>query len=76
VEQIELLSLGRAVALTRQRRRMSRGALASATGIANEQIEALERGEYDPTYDDRLALAEALGMDLPVIIAMAEEVRE
>jgi transcriptional regulator with XRE-family HTH domain len=72
-----LLALGRAVELIRQRRRMSRDALASATGIAVEQIDALERGQFDPTYHDLLAIAEGLGMEDPSgLVAIADEIRE
>lgn len=72
-ENAQLLAFGRAIERIREQRSMSVDALASVSGIAGERIDALERGQLDPTYEEMLTLAEGLEVDLAALLALAEE---
>jgi transcriptional regulator with XRE-family HTH domain len=71
-----LRALGRAVREQRERRRLSRVALAVAVGVEEQRIRALERGELDPGYELLVALADALGVQSGALVTRAEELAE
>jgi transcriptional regulator with XRE-family HTH domain len=72
----ELLALGQTIKQVRQRQGTSTHKLAAAAGIEQQQIEKLETGELDPTYDLLLDLAEALDVELPALVIHAEELTD
>ena len=72
-ENAQLLAFGRSVGRIRRQRSMSVDALATASGIAGERVGALERGALDPTYEEMLAIADGLEVDLAALLALAEE---
>lgn len=71
----DLLVLGRAVRRMREQRDMSPDALAGATGIGRERVDALETGRLDPTYELLLALAEGLGIQPSALVTLAEQLK-
>ena len=68
-----LAALGRAVREARERRGLSQEDLAAVVGTARGAVGALERGERDPSYDELLRLADAVGMPASALVATAEE---
>ncbi len=68
-----LRALGLAVRECRKQRHLSRAELAGATGVTAERIGALERGQLNPSYQLLLALADALGVGVGVLMVRAEE---
>ncbi|MHB1469481.1 MAG: helix-turn-helix domain-containing protein [Solirubrobacteraceae bacterium] len=71
-----LLALGRAVHAMREKRRISRVALASASGIDLERIDALEAGRLDLPFDLLFPLAYALDTQPSELIALAERLMD
>lgn len=69
----ELRVLARAIRLAREQREVSIDALARATAIPRENIEALEAGRLDPTYDLLVAIAEELGTQPSALVLLAEQ---
>lgn len=72
-EASELSVLGRAIRLTRERRNLSTDELARAIAISRENIEALESGRLDPTYELLVAIAEGLGTQPSTLVVLAEQ---
>lgn len=68
-----LLSIGRAVQLTREQRGLSAGELADASGIPHERLVALEAGQLDPPYELLGELADGLGTRPSALIILAEQ---
>ena len=71
-EQEDLLVLGRAIREIREQRDVTAEHLAAATDVELDQIEALEAGRVDPTYELLLALAEGLGVRASAFVIRAE----
>lgn len=67
-----LVLLGRAVRRTREERGISVDQLARASAIHRQRILALETGHLDPTYEQLLALADALGVQPSALVVHAE----
>lgn len=59
----------------REQQGVSIDALASATAIAREDIEALETGHLDPTYELLVAVAERLGTQPSALVLFAEQLK-
>jgi transcriptional regulator with XRE-family HTH domain len=74
-EAPELSVLGRAVRLTREQRNLSTDELALALAIPRENIDALESGRLDPTYELLVAIAERLGTQPSALVLLAEQLR-
>ena len=72
----ELRVLGRAIRRMREQRGMSPDELAGATGMNRQRIHELETGHLDPSYELLLALAEGLDIQISVLIALVEELKE
>jgi transcriptional regulator with XRE-family HTH domain len=68
----DLALLGRAVRELREQRRLSQAQLATATGVAERRIGALEAGRLDPDYVLLVALARALGVRPVALVVRAE----
>jgi|GEM_PF-2147155 DNA-binding XRE family transcriptional regulator len=71
-EQQDLLLLGRAIGQIREERDTTAEDLAAASDVELAQIQALEAGRVDPTYELLLALAEALGVRPSAFVIRAE----
>jgi transcriptional regulator with XRE-family HTH domain len=67
------LSIGRAVQLTREQKALSAGQLADITEIPLERIVALEAGQFDPSYELVLELANGLKTRISTLIVLAEQ---
>ncbi|HTW43486.1 MAG TPA: helix-turn-helix transcriptional regulator [Solirubrobacteraceae bacterium] len=67
-----LILLGQAIRHTREERGVSVDALALASGLHRRRLQALEAGHLDPTYDQLLALADALGVQPSALVLRAE----
>ena len=67
-----------AAVLTRHRRgkRLSKEALAQASGLHQTYIGLIERGLRNPTLDTAHALANALGVPLSELIVQAERIHK
>lgn len=72
-EAPELSVLGRAIRLTREQRNLSTDELACATAIPRENIEDLESGHLDPTYELLVTIAEGLGTHPSALVLLAEQ---
>jgi XRE family transcriptional regulator, regulator of sulfur utilization len=68
-----LASLGKTVRRLREAQGLDVSELAEASGTRPERIQALEAGQFDPTYDLLVALAAALGVQPSALIIRAEE---
>jgi transcriptional regulator with XRE-family HTH domain len=58
---------------TREKRRISKNALAQLSGISRRMIGFVERGERNPTLDTLLRLTDAMGVDLEALIKKARK---
>jgi ribosome-binding protein aMBF1 (putative translation factor) len=58
----------------REKRKLSRAALAEKSGLHQTYIGLLERGERSPNLDTAKAIANALGISLVKMIAEAERI--
>lgn len=74
-EAPELSLLGRAVRLMREQRGLGTDELARAVAIPRENIEALESGRLDPTYELLAAIAEQLGTQPSALVMLAERLK-
>jgi transcriptional regulator with XRE-family HTH domain len=74
-EQQDLRILGQAIGQIRAELGMSRVDLAAATGIEHTLIEALERGQLDPSYERLLVLSDGLGVRPSSFVIRAEELK-
>lgn len=72
----DLLLLGQAIRRMRNERGMSAQELAGAARVSERQLELLESGRLDPTYERLLVLAEALGVQPSALVGLAERLRE
>ncbi len=70
--QRHLRGLGEAVRQLREQRGSSHAELATALGVEEQYVAALEAGERDPEYELLLALAQALGVRPAALIGRAE----
>ncbi len=59
----------------REQQEVSIDALARATTIPRENIEALETGHLDPTYELLVAIAERLGTQPSALVLFAEQLK-
>jgi transcriptional regulator with XRE-family HTH domain len=57
----------------RERKKLSRNALARMAGLHQTYIGLLERGERSPNLDTAKAIARALGLPLAMLVARAEK---
>ena len=57
------MSEGEKILLERRRRGLKAYTLAGAAGIAPSILSAIERGEREATFEQKLALARALGVE-------------
>jgi ribosome-binding protein aMBF1 (putative translation factor) len=73
VHEASLKGMGRAVAIIRERREMSREELAPRCELTLHELEAIERGELHEQWGGLRKIAEALGVALPTLIVEAEE---
>lgn len=71
----DLLVLGEAVQLMRERRGVSTDELANTSGVPRERIAALEAGQLDPTYEQLLEIADGLGIQPSALVSLAERLR-
>ena len=60
----------------REKRGLSRSALAELSGLHQTYIGLLERGERSPNLDTAKAIADALGISLNKLIAEAERIHK
>jgi transcriptional regulator with XRE-family HTH domain len=60
----------------REKRGMSRSALAELSGLHQTYIGLLERGSRSPNLDTAKAIAEALGVSLNKLVAEAERIHK
>ena len=60
----------------RERRKLSRAALAVLSGLHQTYIGLLERGERSPNLDTAKAIANALGLSLGKMISEAERMQK
>ena len=65
-------AFSRVVKQHREKRKLSRAALAKKSGLHQTNIGLLERGERSPNLDTAKAIAKALGISLGKLIAEAE----
>jgi transcriptional regulator with XRE-family HTH domain len=72
----DLRGLARAVRRLREQLGMSVEALADATDMGRQRIDALEDGRLDPTYEQLLALAEGLDTQVSVLVALASQLKD
>jgi transcriptional regulator with XRE-family HTH domain len=68
----EAIALGRAIRQVREERGMSAAELATAAGIEQQYLEALEGGRLDPCNDVLLALADGFGFRPSALIVRLE----
>jgi len=68
-------AFSRVVKRHRERRQLSRAALAEMSGLHQTYIGLLERGERSPNLDTAKAIARALGFSLGKLIAEAERMQ-
>jgi transcriptional regulator with XRE-family HTH domain len=59
----------------REQQQVSIDALARETAIPREDIEALEIGHLDPTYELLVAIAEQLGTQPSALVLFAEQLK-
>jgi transcriptional regulator with XRE-family HTH domain len=69
----DLALLGDAVREQRERRRLSQGELAAASGVQERRIRALEAGRLDPDFVLLFAIARVLGVRAGALVLRAEE---
>ena len=69
-------AFSRVVKRHRERRQLSRAALAERSGLHQTYIGLLERGERSPNLDTAKAIANALGLSLNQLIAEAERIQK
>jgi transcriptional regulator with XRE-family HTH domain len=74
-QEQNLAILGQAVRQVRERQDVTASELAAVTGVECEQIDALEAGQLDPTYELLLVLARGLGIRPSVFVVCAEDIR-
>jgi len=67
-----LILLGQAIRSLREQRGVSVEQLARASGLRRQRVHALEAGDLDPTYEQLLALADALGLQPSALVLRAE----
>lgn len=68
-----LIALGRAVRQLRAERNVSAGELAAAAGLTSARLDALEAGQFDPSYDLLIALADTLRIEPSVLVLRASD---
>lgn len=56
----------------REQRSMNVDALADASGVRRERIDALETGQLDPTYELLVEIADSLGAQPSELVILAE----
>ena len=66
-------AFSRVIKKHRERRKLSRAALAEMSGLHQTYVGLLERGERSPNLDTAKAIASALGFSLGKLIAEAEQ---
>jgi transcriptional regulator with XRE-family HTH domain len=71
--QHDLLVLGKAIRAVREEQKLGVAELADASGVAQGNIGALERGELDPSLELLLELAEGLSVRPSELFLRAEE---
>jgi len=69
------ISLGRAIRMVRTRRRLSQSDLASRAGVSTSLVSLVECGKRDTPFETLLALADALGVPLSILVFIAGDVR-
>jgi transcriptional regulator with XRE-family HTH domain len=67
-----LLALGRAVVLMREKRGMSAHELAEASEVQLDRLDALETGQLDPTYELLVNVTDGLGAQPSELVILAE----
>ncbi|MDQ6632474.1 MAG: helix-turn-helix transcriptional regulator [Verrucomicrobiota bacterium] len=60
----------------REKRKLSRAALAELSGLHQTYVGLLERGERSPNLDTAKAIANALGLSLGTMINQAEKIQK
>jgi ribosome-binding protein aMBF1 (putative translation factor) len=73
---LDLVCLGRAIRLERERQDVSTAEFARKVGVGKRLIVKLEAGEADPDYELLLALARALDIKPAVLIGRAREAKD
>jgi transcriptional regulator with XRE-family HTH domain len=71
-ERQELAGLGRAVRHLRTSKGIGRSAFVAASGIGWDRVAAIENDEFDPTYDELLALACGLRVTPAELVGRAD----
>jgi transcriptional regulator with XRE-family HTH domain len=67
----ELIALGRVIREVRDERSMGADDLAAAASIERGQLDAIEAGQSDPSYDVLLALVRGLGIEAAALVGRA-----
>ena len=62
--------------MLRQQQVISTSQLAASISIGRENIEALESGKLDPTYELLVAVAEGLGTSPSALVMLAERLEQ
>jgi transcriptional regulator with XRE-family HTH domain len=70
------LSLGRAIRMVRTRRGLSQSDLARRAGVSTSLVSLVECGKRDTPFETLLALAEALGVPLSILVFIAGDGRK
>jgi transcriptional regulator with XRE-family HTH domain len=60
----------------REKRKLSRAALAEKSGLHQTYVGLLERGERSPNLDTAKAIANALGLTLAKMVTEAEQIQK
>jgi transcriptional regulator with XRE-family HTH domain len=58
----------------REQRNMNADELVKASGVPREQLDALEAGQLDPTYELLLEIADGLGAQPSALVILAEQI--
>lgn len=69
-------AFSRVVSKHREKKKLSRAALAELSGLHQTYVGLLERGERSPNLDTAQAIAKALGLSLGKMIAEAEQLQK
>jgi transcriptional regulator with XRE-family HTH domain len=76
VQQVLSDAFSQVVKKRREKRKLSRAALAEKSGLHQTYIGLLERGERSPNLDTAKAIAKALGISLGKMITEAEQLQK
>jgi transcriptional regulator with XRE-family HTH domain len=70
----ERVALGNALHRLRREKRIGKRAFVAATGIGWDRLAAIEDGDFAPSHEELLAVADALGVELAALVSFAANV--